>query len=211
MLNKLIPILLIFPLSSVVLAKPDCDAGNTVHDKAWFDHCFEPASASSQTAESKERGLCEEVKTRGLLSDEVCDSPKPVHKAHPIVLEHKQSASYTEVSFELLYDYNSAVLTDQAKEQLTGFVENLKDRGVPQVKIVGHTDAVGDEAYNVKLSRERAESVKKYLVDRFGYASGNILTEGVGKAGSIEGTDPFSEKNRRVAFFVASSSKSQAK
>ena len=56
----------------------------------------------------------------------------------------------------------------------------LRDDPHLRVRIEGHTDSAGDAAYNRDLSRRRAESVKAYLVSRFGIASGRLETQGFG-------------------------------
>ena len=62
----------------------------------------------------------------------------------------------------------------------------------------GHTDAVGSEVYNNKLSDERAASVKEYLVNKFGISAKQISASGKGKSGLLDPSHPDSEVNRRV-------------
>jgi outer membrane protein OmpA-like peptidoglycan-associated protein len=69
--------------------------------------------------------------------------------------------------------------------------------------IVGHTDSQGDEAYNQRLSEDRAESVKSYLVKK-GVGEISITAEGKGESEPIadNNTAEGREKNRRVVFSV---------
>jgi OOP family OmpA-OmpF porin len=68
------------------------------------------------------------------------------------------------------------------------------------VTIEGHTDNVGGAKYNEKLSQKRAESVKKYLVDRFGIAVSRLTAKGYGLTKPIADnkTAAGRQKNRRV-------------
>ncbi|MEO8173034.1 MAG: OmpA family protein, partial [Sediminibacterium sp.] len=69
------------------------------------------------------------------------------------------------------------------------------------LKLSGHTDNVGSDAANMKLSKNRAESVKSYLVSQ-GVNSGKIEATGYGEAQPIatNKTDAGRQKNRRVEF-----------
>ena len=76
----------------------------------------------------------------------------------------------------------------------------------PETKVViqGHTDNVGTEASNIKLSQERADSVKGYLVDKFGIASDRLRAVGYGpnKPIASNDTEEGRQKNRRVEAVV---------
>jgi len=64
--------------------------------------------------------------------------------------------------------------------------------------VAGHTDAVGGEAYNQDLSERRADSIKRYLVDKFGIAGADLVTVGYGKTKLKDPANPMAEVNRRV-------------
>ncbi len=80
----------------------------------------------------------------------------------------------------------------------------LKDNPDIKVEIGGHTDAVGSEAARQKISEKRAESVKKYLMDKFNIPASRMITKGYGSSKPI--ADNKSKegraKNRRVEFRV---------
>jgi OOP family OmpA-OmpF porin len=71
------------------------------------------------------------------------------------------------------------------------------------LKVVGHTDNVGSDQINLRLSKARAEAVKKYLVDK-GIAITRIETAGFGETKPIASntTPDGREKNRRVEFTI---------
>jgi outer membrane protein OmpA-like peptidoglycan-associated protein len=68
------------------------------------------------------------------------------------------------------------------------------------IKIEGHTDAVGSEAYNQTLSEQRAASVKEYLVQQFHIDPTRLTVKGLGKSKPIttNDTEAGRSKNRRV-------------
>ena len=64
--------------------------------------------------------------------------------------------------------------------------------------VAGHTDAAGGEAYNQELSERRADSIKRYLVDKYSIAAGDLVTVGYGKSKLKDPNQPMAEVNRRV-------------
>lgn len=96
------------------------------------------------------------------------------------------------------FDFDSDVLTPQAKENLGVFAEALKSDEFATLAfaIEGHTDAVGDEAYNLDLSQRRAEAVVRYLAS-LGVDVDRAIAKGYGKS-RPRTDDPFDPANRRV-------------
>jgi len=64
--------------------------------------------------------------------------------------------------------------------------------------VAGHTDAAGGEAYNQDLSERRADSIKRYLVDKYGINGSDLVTVGYGKSKLKDPSQPMAEANRRV-------------
>ena len=64
--------------------------------------------------------------------------------------------------------------------------------------VAGYTDAAGGEAYNQDLSERRADSIKRYLIDKFGIAGSDLVTVGYGKTKLKDPSQPLAEANRRV-------------
>ena len=101
------------------------------------------------------------------------------------------------------FDYNKATLRPEAFPILNSAAEILLTHPDVSVDIVGHTDQVGSDKYNDKLSLQRAESVKKYLIAK-GVDAGRLNSVGKGKRDLL-----FNEKdatsrlyNRRIEFKV---------
>ena len=104
---------------------------------------------------------------------------------------------------KVLFAFNSAELTPDARELLAGISPRLVDGSVQEVMVKGHTDSVGADAYNDKLSLRRAESVAAYLVSQ-GVAADKVKTAGLGESQPLadNATDEGRAQNRRVEIFV---------
>jgi outer membrane protein OmpA-like peptidoglycan-associated protein len=79
----------------------------------------------------------------------------------------------------------------------------LKDKSTMEIEIIGHTDNVGPDAYNMALSERRAKTVVAYLVRR-GIAQERLAVQFFGETKPVEtnDTDEGREKNRRVEFKI---------
>ena len=64
--------------------------------------------------------------------------------------------------------------------------------------VAGHTDAAGTDSYNQNLSERRADSIKRYLVEKFDIPAGNLVTVGYGKTKPKDPNAPLDPVNRRV-------------
>ena len=97
------------------------------------------------------------------------------------------------------FDFNSASLNPQFRPALDGVATTLADYPQTVVEISGHTDAVGSDAYNQRLSEERAGSVANYLVGK-GLVRERFEIVGMGKRYPVASndTDDGRARNRRV-------------
>ena len=87
--------------------------------------------------------------------------PVPVAVVEEVVVVKEETIVVRDVHFE----FNSARLTAADKEKLNVIAARLKkDAANAQLKVTGYTDSVGNDAYNLKLSKERAKSVVEYLI-----------------------------------------------
>ena len=106
------------------------------------------------------------------------------------------------------FDFNSANLTTLAKTNLDKLVTVLKNNPDTNINIYGHTDSIGSDAVNLRISSQRAEAVKNYLVAK-GISASRMFTEGLGKSSPIASndTDAGRAKNRRVEFAITANEK----
>lgn len=104
------------------------------------------------------------------------------------------------IDLEINFDYDSADINARSMPSVQALGKALTN---PDLKgstfvVAGYTDAAGSEAYNQELSERRADSIKHYLVDKFGIASGDLVTVGYGKTRLKDPDQPMAEANRRV-------------
>ena len=104
------------------------------------------------------------------------------------------------IDLEIQFDYNSA---DISKASMAAVQELGKALSNPSLKgstfvVAGHTDAVGSEPFNQDLSERRADTIKHYLVDKYGLAGSDLVTVGYGKTKLKNPDNPTDAVNRRV-------------
>jgi OOP family OmpA-OmpF porin len=106
-------------------------------------------------------------------------------------------------SADAFFDFDKAVLKPAGKASLDDLVSKLKDINLEVIIAVGHTDSVGTDEYNQKLSVRRAEAVKAYLQSK-GVESNRVYTEGKGEKQPVADnkTAAGRAKNRRVEIEV---------
>jgi OOP family OmpA-OmpF porin len=100
---------------------------------------------------------------------------------------------------DAFFDFDKAVLKPEGKAKLDEVVTKLGSINLEVIIAVGHTDSVGSDSYNEKLSVRRAEAVKAYLVGK-GIEKNRVYTEGKGKKQPVaeNKTAAGRAKNRRV-------------
>jgi outer membrane protein OmpA-like peptidoglycan-associated protein len=104
------------------------------------------------------------------------------------------------IDLDIQFDYNSADISASslpAVQSLGQALSNANLKGSTFI-VAGHTDAIGGEAFNQGLSERRADSIKKYLVDKFGIAGSDLVTVGYGKDKPKDPNAPMDPINRRV-------------
>jgi outer membrane protein OmpA-like peptidoglycan-associated protein len=104
------------------------------------------------------------------------------------------------IDLEITFDYNSADISAKAQPavQALGKALSNEDLKGSTFIVAGHTDAIGSDAYNQDLSERRADSIKRYLVDKFGIAGADLVTVGYGKTKPKDPSHPMDPANRRV-------------
>ena len=111
----------------------------------------------------------------------------------------------TKVTFaaDAFFDFNKSVVKPEGKAKLDDLVGKIKDINLEVIIAVGHTDSVGGDAYNQKLSVRRSEAVKAYLVSK-GIEKNRVYTEGKGEKQPVADnkTAEGRAKNRRVEIEV---------
>ena len=106
-------------------------------------------------------------------------------------------SGYDNIQFE----FNSSVLRTSAYPSLDKMSAEVKANSAMKVQLDGHASAEGTEEYNMQLSKDRANSVKTYLVNS-GVDASKISTKGFGETRPItsNATEEGRSQNRRVEF-----------
>lgn len=106
---------------------------------------------------------------------------------------------------EVLFDFDSDHLKPEAHSMLIKVLTELENRVVPRVVIEGHADSLGSDAYNINLSRRRAESVKRWFVMAHAPDAINYQVRGMGEAYPIADNSSAAgrARNRRVEIAIS--------
>jgi OOP family OmpA-OmpF porin len=104
---------------------------------------------------------------------------------------------------DAFFDFDKSVLKPEAKAKLDDLISKTQGINLEVIIAVGHTDSIGSDAYNQKLSVKRSEAVKDYLVSK-GVEKNRVYTEGKGEKQPVADnkTDEGRAKNRRTEIEV---------
>lgn len=116
-----------------------------------------------------------------------------------ILVEERPDPTGMSIGLRIGFEFDSAVLSQDAREQLDDLLEAFLDPALHDYRfqIVGHTDGQGDAQYNRNLSYERARSVMQYMVDR-GVGPRRLVVVGKGEDELLLPHAPADALNRRV-------------
>lgn len=112
------------------------------------------------------------------------------------------------VQNDLLFAFDSFELSEEAKSILDKIIPVIEEIPDTKIKIVGHTDNIGEKSYNMNLSLNRAKAVGEYLVNG-GIIRANITESGKGFSQPVADnkTEDGRAKNRRVELYIKNSMK----
>ncbi len=98
------------------------------------------------------------------------------------------------------FDFAKSIIKNKYRNNIKQAADFMKANPEIYAEIIGHTDNVGNEGFNVLLSQSRANSVRKYLIDKFGIKASRINAVGYGpnKPIASNATAKGRQKNRRV-------------
>lgn len=128
---------------------------------------------------------------------EAAPVPAPIPAPAPEV----ETKHFTLTS-DVLFNFNKATLKAEGQQALQKLYSQIGDMGLTNQSmiVIGYTDRIGSDAYNMKLSKERAQSVADYL-EQLGAPANIISVEGRGKADPVTGTkcDGIHNRNALIA------------
>jgi OOP family OmpA-OmpF porin len=145
-----------------------------------------------------------EVKASGYLSatEQVVIDPDQQDKVMLIRLKELKVGAKVQLD-NVYFEQSKAVLKDESFPELDRVVEMLKENPNIEIKLEGHTDNQGNSKLNLKLSQERVDRVKEYLVQK-GVSAKRIKGKGYGGSRPIasNASEATRKLNRRVEFVV---------
>jgi len=123
--------------------------------------------------------------------------PEPVPLPPPPPEPVKEKVTIT---LNVEFDTNKAIVKDEYYDEIKKVADFMKEFPDTTAEIGGHTDNVASAAYNQKLSEKRANSVRQYIIDKFGIDGSRLTAAGYGLTKPIadNGTAEGRQKNRRV-------------
>ncbi len=101
------------------------------------------------------------------------------------------------VAASVLFDFDQSVLRPGETPKLDELTAKLKGRAFDALAVVGHADQIGTDAYNLRLSGQRAEAVRAYLVGK-GVDAGRMRTEARGEREAVTGDACKNQGRKRI-------------
>jgi OmpA-OmpF porin, OOP family len=168
---------------------------NGTNELCWRDATWTPATAAAGCDGAL-------VPPPPPVAAPAVQAPPPPPPA-PTPAPQPPAATKVTYAADAFFDFDKAVLKPEGKAKLDDLVSKVKDINLEVIIAVGHTDSVGGDAYNQKLSVKRAEAVKSYLVSK-GIEKNRVYTEGKGEKQPVADnkTAAGRAKNRRVEIEV---------
>ncbi len=192
-------------------ATQQADAARSAAEKAAADAARERAAADAArlAAEQQQQSALAEA-DRAKLGMQKAEAEKAelrerLRKQLNLILETRESARGLIVNVsDVLFDFNKYTLKPGAREKLAKVAGILLAYPGLNIKVEGHTDSVGSDEYNMKLSESRASSVRDYLTAQ-NVPADTVSAVGLGKSDPVATNDTAAgrQRNRRVELVVS--------
>ena len=205
-LNKLAVLFASVALVTAAGAQSVDNWRNGTGELAWKngagDLCWRGANWTPATAAKGCDGAIVPAAPVAVVAPAPAAAPAPVAKAAPVVVPAVAATKVTYAA-DAFFDFDKSALKPEGRAKLDDLIGKIKGINLEVIIAVGHTDSVGSNAYNQKLSVKRSESVKAYLVSK-GIEKNRVYTEGKGKSQPVADnkTSEGRAKNRRVEIEV---------
>ena len=171
---------------------------NGTNELCWRDANWTPATA----AVGCDGALVRAAAPAAVVAPAARPAPA-APAARPAPAPQPPAATKVTYAADAFFDFDKAVLKPEGRAKLDDLVSKIQGINLEVIIAVGHTDSVGTDAYNQRLSVRRAEAVKAYLVSK-GIERNRVYTEGKGEKQPVADnkTAEGRAKNRRVEIEV---------
>lgn len=172
---------------------------NGTNELCWRDANWTPATA----AVGCDGALVRAAAPAPAPAPQAAPAPAPAPAARPAPAPQPPAATKVTYAADAFFDFDKSVLKPEGRAKLDDLVSKIQGINLEVIIAVGHTDSVGTDAYNQRLSVRRAEAVKAYLVSK-GIERNRVYTEGKGEKQPVADnrTAEGRAKNRRVEIEV---------
>ena len=172
---------------------------NGTNEYCWRDANWTPATA----APGCDGAIVPVVTPRAVAPAPAVVVPPAAVVVPPAVVVPATVATKVTYAADAFFDFDKSVIKPEGKAKLDDLVGKIKGINLEVIIAVGHTDSVGSDSYNQKLSVRRSEAVKAYLVSK-GIEKNRVYTEGKGEKQPVADnkTAEGRAKNRRVEIEV---------
>ena len=181
---------------------------NGTNELCWRDTNWTPATALADCD-----GALKPAMPAPMAAPAPAPAPKPAPAATPApapapVPVPQPTTEKVTFAADAFFDFDKHVLKPEGKAKLDDLVSKMGGIALEVIIAVGHTDSVGKDAYNQKLSVARSEAVKSYLTSK-GVEKNRVYTEGKGEKQPVADnkTSEGRAKNRRVEIEVVGTRK----
>ena len=176
---------------------------NGTRELCWRDNFWTPATAVAECDGALKPVAVAVAEVAPPPPPVAAPAPAPAPTPAPAVIAPVPSSEKVTYAADAFFDFDKAILKPEAKTKLDDLVSKTKEINLEVIIAVGHTDSVGTDAYNQKLSVRRAEAIKTYLVSK-GMEANRVYTEGKGEKQPVADnkTADGRAKNRRVEIEV---------
>jgi OOP family OmpA-OmpF porin len=173
---------------------------NGTNELCWRDANWTPATAAVGCDGALVRAAAAPAPAPAPIAR---PAPPPAPAPAPAPAPQPPAATKVTYAADAFFDFDKAVLKPEGKAKLDDLTSKIGDINLEVIIAVGHTDSVGNDTYNQKLSVRRAEAVKAYLVSK-GIEKNRVYTEGKGEKQPVADnkTSEGRAKNRRVEIEV---------
>lgn len=184
-------------------------AAQAAQEKAAADAARAQALAQQQAAQAEadraRQAAAEAEAQRAQAENEKTQLRERLRQQLNLILETRETARGLIVNIsDVLFDFNKYTLKPGAREKMAKVAGILLAYPGLRIQVEGHTDSIGSDEYNLKLSQQRADAVRSYLVAQ-GVPADSVSALGLGKSDPVASNDTAAgrQQNRRVELVVS--------